>query len=161
MQASVVERLEKDFMITRLTKILVASLILLSCEPNLVDDPIPFAAFDDIVINLSFPDYIALNQDGGSKAINDQNAGVRGIIVYRNSAASYFAFERNCSYHPNEACATVEVHSSGLFLIDPCCTSSFDFANGQPTGGPAWRPLRQYRTQLNGTILTITDEVLD
>lgn len=151
----------KDFMITRTSKLLIILSFLFSCDPQLVDDPIPFAAFDDIVINLSFPDYIALNNDGGSKAINDQNAGVRGIIVYRNSASSYFAYERNCSFHPNEACATVEVHSSGLFLYDPCCTSSFGFSDGMPTGGPAWRPLRQYRTQLNGNTLTVTDEVVD
>lgn len=148
-------------MIIRTSKLVVVLSIFFSCEPQLVDDPIPFATFDDIIINLSFPDYIALNNDGGFKAINDQNAGVRGIIVYRQSASSYYAYERNCSFHPNEACATVEVHSSGLFMTDPCCTSTFGFSGGMPTGGPAWRPLRQYRTQLNSNVLTITDEVLD
>lgn len=152
---------EKVSMSIRKSKFIVAIVFLFACESSMLDDPIPFAAFDDVIINLSFPDYITLNNDGGYKAINDQNAGVRGIIVYRNSASTYFAYERNCSFHPNEACATVEVHSSGLFLYDPCCTSSFGFTDGMPTGGPAWRPLRQYRTQLNGSVLTITDEVID
>ena len=84
--------------------------------------------------------------------------GVRGIIVYRTNSTSYNAFERNCSYHPNDACATVNVHNSGLYMTDPCCASTFDFLDGNPSGGIAWRPLRRYRTQLNGLTLSITDE---
>lgn len=140
---------------------LIIILALFSCEPNLVDDPIPFVSFNDVVINLSFPEFINLNKDGGFKDINNQNAGVRGIIIYRKSSTTYLAFEKNCSYHPNEACATVEVHASGLFMTDPCCGSSFNFDDGLPNGGPAWRPLRQYRTQLNGSVLTITEEILN
>lgn len=132
-----------------------------SCDSGPMDDPIPLATFSEIVINLSFPDYNSLNRDGGFKELANQNAGVRGIILYRNSATSYFAYEKNCSYHPNEACATVDVHTSGLFMIDSCCGSTFNFSDGAPTGGPAWRPLRKYRTQLDGTLLTITDEVID
>lgn len=148
-------------MIIRISKILFFVGFLFSCEPNLVDDPIPLQSFDNVVINLSFPEFIDLNKDGGFKDISDQGAGVRGIIVYRNSATSFSAFEKNCSYTPNEACATVEVHSSGLFMIDPCCGSSFSFDDGLPSGGPAWRPLRQYRTQLNGSILTVTEEIVN
>ncbi len=161
MRASGEEKLERDFMITRLTKVLATSFIFISCEPNLVDDPIPFSTFDDVVINLSFPSFIDLNKDGGFKDISDQGAGVRGVILYRSSATSFLAYEKNCSFTPNEACATVEVHSSGLFMIDPCCTSSFNFSDGLPSGGPAWRPLRQYRTQLNGNVLTVTDEIVN
>lgn len=148
-------------MITRVS-LLFAVLGLLSCEPNLVDDPIPLASFSDVVINPSFPEYTDLNRDGGFKDISNlKDAGVRGIIIYRKSATSFFAFEKNCSYTPNEACATVEVHSSGLFMIDPCCGSSFSFEDGMPSGGPAWRPLRQYRTQFDGGVLTITEEILN
>ena len=161
MQVNSAESLEKDFMITRISKLLLLSILLNSCEPNLVDDPIPLTSFDDIVINLSFPDFVDLNREGGFKDISDLGGGVRGIIVYRNSATSYTAFEKNCSYTPNEACATVEAHSSGLFMIDPCCGSSFNFSDGLPSGGPAWRPLRQYRTQLNGSVLTVTEEIIN
>lgn len=148
-------------MITRVS-LLFAVLGISSCEPNLVDDPIPLASFSDVVINPSFPEYTDLNRDGGFKDISNlKDAGVRGIIIYRKSATSFFAFEKNCSYTPNEACATVEVHSSGLFMIDPCCGSSFSFEDGMPSGGPAWRPLRQYRTQFDGGVLTITEEILN
>jgi hypothetical protein len=132
---------------------------LLGCTPDLADDPIPIIPFADVVINLSLPEYLSLQTNGGNKELS--TGGVRGIIVYRINASSYIAYERNCSYHPNGACATVNVHSSGLFMIDPCCSSNFSFTDGTPTGGPAWRPLQRYRTQLSGTTLTISDEIID
>jgi hypothetical protein len=159
------ERVERDFMIIQKSKhaalklysfvtILVISVI--SCSPDLSDDPIPPANFPDITINLNLPEYIALRSAGNYKAIS---GGVRGIILYAVNSSTYYAFERNCSYHPNEACATIDVHISGLYLNDTCCGSTFDF-NGNPTGGVAWKPLRKYETFLDGSELTITDSVL-
>lgn len=138
---------------------LVSVLLIPSCEPQLVDDPIPIVAFNNIVLDLNFPENNALRNSGGFRAL--AMGGVRGIIVYRNNANQFLAFERNCSYRPNDACSTVNVHASGLFMTDPCCNSSFDFSNGAPTGGPAWRPLMQYRVQVMGSVLTITDEVVN
>ena len=152
------EKQEKVFMIMRNFKFWVVSLILIACTPDLSDDPIPITAFTDIVINIGLPAYFSLQIDGGYKEIS---GGVRGIIIYRKNSTTYLAYERNCSYRPNEACATVDVHSSGLFMIDTCCNSSFGFDMGSPQGGPATRPLLQYRTQLLGSTLTITDEVIN
>lgn len=132
--------------------------VLSGCKPDLSDDPIPYIPFTEIIINLSFPEYASLKSDGGHKEIK---GGVRGIIIYRVSATSYNAFERNCSYHPNDACATVNIHISGLYLTDSCCGSSFNFSDGNPSGGIAWRPLRRYRTQLSGSNLSITDDVIN
>ena len=146
-------------------KFLAISLILLntmlwsSCERDLTDDPIPDAFFQDIRLDLSFPEYIRLRTDGGTYLIPDK--GVRGIIVYRKSSGNFLAYEKNCSYHPNDACANVEVDSSNLFLTDFCCGSTFSFDEGLPTGGPAWRPLRRYRTFMTGFVLTITSESLN
>ncbi|MFN3839525.1 MAG: hypothetical protein ACK4RF_02360 [Cyclobacteriaceae bacterium] len=135
----------------------VLAAVLACCSPDLSDDPIPPATFADIFINLSLPENLSLNTDGASKYFN---GGVRGIIVYRVNSSTYRAFERNCSYQPNNACATVGVHVSTLFMEDSCCGSTFNF-QGDPTGGPAWRPLRQYHTILNGNELTVTDEVVN
>ena len=132
--------------------------LLVACEPNLSDDPIPYVAFNDIVLNLNLPEYISLRTDGGHKEIS---GGVRGIIVYRVNSTTYKAYERNCSFQPNEACATVNVHTSGLFMTDPCCGSNFNFSDGNPSGEPAWRPLVRYRTQLSGTDLTISSDIVN
>ena len=137
----------------------IFGLILLgACNSGPMDDPIPVASFPDIVIDINLPSYIKLRTDG---QYVEEKGGVRGIIVYRISAFSFQAYERNCSYHPNEACATVNVHSSGLYMTDPCCSSNFSFTDGSATGGVAWQPLRRYRTQVNGTTVTISDEALN
>jgi hypothetical protein len=127
------------------------------CEPDRSDDPIPYVPFSDIIINLTLPQYNALYADGGHVSIP---GGVRGIIIYRLNSSAYLAYERNCSFHPNDACATVDIDASGFYMIDPCCGSTFSFSTGMPTGGVAWRPLRQYATSLNLNELTITDEVV-
>lgn len=146
-------------MITKRISGMTMVALLAACEPQLVDDPIPFASFPTETINLFLPEYSLLRTDRGYKELN--SIGVRGVIVYRVSASEFRAYERNCSFQPNEACATVNVHASGLYLNDPCCGSSFSFDEGVPNGGPAWRPLRQYRTQLSGSTLTISDEVIN
>lgn len=131
----------------------------MSCEPDRSDDPIPVVPFQDYYLNLSEPVNQPLTVDGGYIEIG--SIGVRGVILYRLDAANYIAYERNCTFRPNDACATVNVHSSKLFMIDPCCNSSFSFTNGAPTGGTATRPLRVYATELVGTQLTITSEIIN
>jgi nitrite reductase/ring-hydroxylating ferredoxin subunit len=134
-------------------------LVVAGCSRDLSDDEIPPSSFPDILIDLSLPSNIALASKGGYKEINE--GGVRGIIVYCQDIGVYHAYERNCSYTPNQACATVNVDASRLFMIDPCCTSMFDFSTGQPISGPAWRPLRQYQATANGVELVITENIIN
>lgn len=129
-----------------------------ACSNDLTDDAIPFVSFNDIQINLALPHYVSLLSTGGSMAIS--NGGIRGIILYRLDSHTVLAFERNCSFQPLNACATVDVHSSRLYMQDVCCNSTFRFDDGAPAGGPAWRPLQQYATVLNGNTLTITDKII-
>ncbi|MCC3156409.1 hypothetical protein LJ737_04120 [Hymenobacter sp. 15J16-1T3B] len=118
-----------------------------------VEPAIPSAVVNDL-INLS-------NQDAAPLLLNRgfiyRPGGVRGIIVVRQSAQQYLAFERNCPYQPYDACARVSMDRSGFFLVDSCCTSRFDPSNGLVTSGPARRPLRQYTTSVNGNLLYITN----
>lgn len=139
--------------------LLVAAIATLShCSSDPGDDAIPYVPFSEIVINLNLPAYTALKTDGGAMTIE---GGVRGIILYRVNAGTYLAYERNCSFQPNEACSTVDVHISNLYMFDSCCGSYFDFADGYPLGGPAWRPLRRYHTSVNSELLSITDEIVN
>ena len=139
-------------MIIRL-KIVLALLILLgACDSEELQDQIPPAIVNE-TINLTNQQFLNLQFIGGTATIP---GGVRGIIIYRATIDEYRALERNCSYQPLESCAQVEVESSGLFLIDSCCTSTFNF-DGFPTGGPATLPLRLYNTSLQGNFLVITN----
>jgi nitrite reductase/ring-hydroxylating ferredoxin subunit len=146
--------------IIRLTALacLVIITLLTNCQPDLSDDPIPIDNFSPLTFNVNLPEYQDLRTKG-FKELND--IGVRGVIVYRVNATTYHTYERNCSYQPNEACATVNVHTSNLYMTDPCCNSTFDFATGNPTGGPAWRALRQYDTSFSGNEITITDIIIN
>jgi hypothetical protein len=135
-----------------------------SCSPQLTDAAIPYQPFGEVHINLNLPEYQSLRTDGGWKyldKVSGLSVGVRGIILYRLNASTYIAYERNCSFHPNDACATVEVHSSNLYMQDTCCGSMFSLTTGSPTGGAAWRPLRKYETLLTSSELTITDTIVE
>ncbi len=128
-----------------------------SCDDNFQGDQIPIADFQDVVINLSLPEYRNINRDGTSIYIN--SGGLRGLILYRETSSSYIAFERTCTYEPSSASANVEIHTSTIYMQDPFCGSIFQFPSGQPTSGPARYNLRIYETQLAGNILTITDNI--
>lgn len=165
------EKQEKDFTITNNTMsilkfryssvliVIVTMFTFTSCDPDLSDDPIRVQAFSPVFINLNLPEYNSLRPIGGYKYIDD--VGVRGVILYHKDITTYIAYERNCSYQPSSACATVEVHNSNLYMVDHCCNSTFDLQTGSPTGGPAWRPLLKYETLVSGSELTITDTVIE
>jgi hypothetical protein len=140
-------------------KLLIISLcvFLSSCDSTeRSDDPITFGNFPPIVINITLPAYSKLQLDGNYIVL--KNEGNRGIIVYRENSTTFRAFEQNCSFQPNDACATVQPFS--IYMQDACCGSTFNYA-GDPTGGLAWRPLGQYETHISGTTLTITDAVIN
>ncbi len=151
---------EKQVQVSMIMKLkgFVLLLLISSCDPVPPFEEIPWIPFDDIEINLNLPQYSALRVDGGLQTIN---GGVRGIIIYRESASVFHAFERNCSWFPNDACATVDIDQSNLFLFDTCCGSVFSLPNGIPNGGPAVYPLRKYLVSVNGNLLTITDDVIN
>ena len=137
---------------------LIGVLAFPSCSSDPVDDPIPYDTFTPVTLNLSLPEYVSLHTNGGWKYYDD--VGVRGVIIYRASATTYRVFERTCSYQPNNACATIDVHQSQIYMYDPCCGSTFDF-EGKATGNPAWRPLLQYEAIVSGTNLTISDQIVN
>ncbi len=138
----------------RIIFLLIAGLICYGCGNDEVQDELPPAAFGDITINLSLPQYQDLAIDGGFEYVS---AGLRGIIVYRENAFTYHAIEQNCTYLPFEAGSTVDV-DNGIRLRDPSCGSIFTLPDGVPISGPAFVPLRKYSVSLNGQMLTITDE---
>ncbi|MET4105716.1 hypothetical protein [Hymenobacter sp. UYP22] len=116
-----------------------------------VQPQIPLAAVNEVLF-LTDQQNSNLRFDNGAVYVK---GGVRGIIVVRQNANTYLAFERNCPYQPQDTCARVKVEPF-LRLYDACCNSQFSL-QGQPQGGPASRALRQYSTALSGNTLTITN----
>ncbi|WP_151086839.1 Rieske (2Fe-2S) protein [Hymenobacter baengnokdamensis] len=140
---------------------LLASGLLAACNSNTdAASTIPYVPVN-VQLDLLDQQNKALRFDNGVVAIPPGSAnghgGVKGIYVVRQNATSYLAFERNCPYQPLSACATISLdHSSHLYFQDSCCTSHFSL-QGQVTSGPATRSLRQYTTNLDGSLLTITN----
>ncbi|MFD2065927.1 hypothetical protein ACFSKU_03470 [Pontibacter silvestris] len=133
----------------RLWYFLAILVLLTACNDSNVGTGIPDALVNE-QINVSSLQYPQLRQNGGYVYIN---GGYKGIIVVRQNANSYTAFERACPYDPMSSCM-VEADESNLFLVDTCCGSQFNF-QGQVMSGPAVYGLRQYSTSLNGSVLSI------
>lgn len=132
-------------------RLIVAALFAIGC--NTVSAQ---ASFSTISVNLNYPQFQKLKLDGGFVYLD---GGLKGIILYRASENSYLAYDRACPHNPNGEVVQVDV--STLFIIDHTCHSSFNFSDGQPTGGPAQRPLVQYRVDQEGTVLKISDEIIN
>ncbi len=126
-------------------------LFIFSCGTS-QDSPVPYIPVD-LRINLNDLRHQNLQRNGGYIYFF---GGIRGIIVYRKSASVYYAFERNCTFDPLAECAQVSADESGLFMLDKCCGSQFDF-EGNPISGVATVPLLRYRTTVLGNELHITN----
>ncbi len=121
-----------------------------ACEGEDFCDNLPYVVVDT-VINLNNQQYQELRLDQGFVEIL---GGYRGIIIYRENALTYRAFEKASPHRVDEACAEVFVDLSGLFMREGCDQLIYDFA-GTPSGGVAQCPLRRYSTQLEGSLLYI------
>lgn len=133
--------------------VLSFSLIFLaSCaddDPGVVITP----ALVNVEINLTNLQYQNLRQVGGFIYLE---GGHRGLIVYHESQSRYRAWDRLCTNEPTDACGVVELHSSGFYMEDPCCESTFDL-DGYPSSGPAKYPLVEYSAFSDGTFLYISN----
>jgi nitrite reductase/ring-hydroxylating ferredoxin subunit len=85
----------------------------------------------------------------------DQN-GCKGIIIYRAQQYSFMAFDRLCTNYPNDTCA-INIENGGAIGTCPCCGSKFILVDGSISQGPAFYPLIQYQTTVEGGRLYITN----
>jgi len=140
---------------TAMSKLFLLFLLLLTtaCKDNGGAGPRMPEVFVDEQINVNSQLYPMLRQDGGYAYLS---GGYKGILVVRQNAGQYYAFERACPYDPTASCSTVKVDPSNLFIVDDCCGSQFNL-QGEVIGGPAVYNLRQYNTSLLGAVLYITN----
>ena len=121
-----------------------------SCKKS--DESIPNVSVN-IHISISDPNFVALNAVGGWVYVT---GGVKGIVIYCKAVNEYMAYERNCSYHPNESNAKVDVDAStNLFLNDASCGSKFLITDGSVQQGPASSPLKHYTTSFDGSYVNV------
>jgi nitrite reductase/ring-hydroxylating ferredoxin subunit len=131
-----------------LATVLAASL---SCRKEASNHTIPDVSVD-IYIYINNPSYIDLTVVGGWKYVP---GGIRGVLVYRKSNSEFIAFERNCTYQPDEPCSTVIVDKNNIVATDTCCRSEFLLTDGSVIKAPASLPLKVYRHTFDGNVLHI------
>ncbi|NJO91035.1 MAG: hypothetical protein HC831_20270 [Chloroflexia bacterium] len=81
-----------------------------------------------------------------------------GIVIYRSDLDRFFAFERTCSYYPNDTSA-VEIEKGSNILYCPKCGSKYVITEDEAMvlQGPANMSLKSYRTFINSNRLYITN----
>lgn len=124
----------------------------MSCSENPTSPNIPPKVVN-IEINLSNIQYQTLRQIGGYAYLAGGN---KGLIVYRQSQTEFRVWDRICTYDPGKECEVVEMHSSGFYMEDLCCKSTFDL-DGYMSSGPAKYPLLEYKAASDGTFLYISN----
>lgn len=114
----------------------------------------------NITINIALPSYSHLN-DAGTHVF--EAGGVKGVVIVHHTDDVFYAFDRCCSYQPNNACSKIEVDSSLLLFrcgesqasgFQKCCDSKF-FMNGEVFNGPATFGLKHYQVIRSGNLLNI------
>ena len=125
--------------------IFASTIAFLGCRRNL--HPVPDIPFN-ININVNLPSYSGLQSIGGFAYV--ENAGVKGLVIYRRSMDEFVAFDRMSTAMGGDTCAPLYVDPDNLLiLLDPCTESKFSLFDGSLIQGPAEWGLRGYRTIWN------------
>ena len=119
-----------------------------SCSTDSCDTPFGSGG----VIDIYQPEFVSLTNVGGTVTVN---RGYKGIFVRRVSFSQFVAFECACP-HCHEVRLVPDPDWGGAVLQCPSCNSRFETEYGNPLDGAATGcPLFEYRTQFDGTLLSI------
>jgi Rieske Fe-S protein len=115
---------------------------------------IPHAYVD---LNINPSNIIELNIPGGSFYFRNQ--GYAGVIVFRDltdSSNPFLAYDASCTYEISTTCRAVAADANGVARCE-CCGSEYILFSGSGSvlKGPATEPLKQYRTNYTGGLITI------
>ncbi|PTB96800.1 hypothetical protein C9994_05660 [Marivirga lumbricoides] len=162
MQAIMVEKPERDFMsINRsiLAVVILSFFCFAACKEENSEafiDELPLTPPFEVFLNLSLISNQTLQTENH---LYLDDVGLKGVVVIKRGESDYAAFERNCPHEPERDCAIVShvnLGPTGSYL-ECGCGESFYNDKGFPTSGPSPRKLREYRTQLSGNNLIVSD----
>lgn len=133
-------------------------LTILSCENDddvNRDNPFLIDPLVNLQLDLSLPQYNALNFSGNSIEINTQ--GIKGIVVYCISDDQYVALELSDPNHVPNDCSRMAIN--GIEAICPCTSDSHEYniITGQHVSDPNLYPMQRYNAQRNGNVIIITN----
>lgn len=132
----------KEFM--NLLGLSVGGMVISSCFGGCTSDSEDEeATMVDFTLNLSDSSNATLNKNGGFLVRN-------GVIVARTTAGVFIAVASACTHQGT----TVQYQGNNKRFFCPNHGSNFS-ESGSVLNGPATQPLKQYNTQLTGTVLRI------
>lgn len=143
-----------SFQLLLMSICLILALISCTKEGENNNSPIPFVSVNE-KISINDPLYSKLTNVGGWVYLT---AGSRGIILYRESNETVRAYDRHCTFDPEQVCSTVDMDGGLLQANDyDCCGSVFGIATKGVLKGPANRPLVEYDCMFDGTYVHVTN----
>lgn len=118
-----------------------------SCVKN-DQHPVPSVPFD-VTIDISLPSYSSLMGVSGWAYVN--NAGSKGIVVYRRGVEEFIAFDRHSPADELGTCEQPLVVDPDNFLQlnDSCNNATFSLYDGSPITNSVFG-LRQYQVMWDG-----------
>lgn len=134
--------------------LIFAFFLFVKCDKSDTNTNNPFIANTafSIQINISLPTYSKLQFPSNAVMVNQANAGIRGIIVF-NTGTGYRAFDGACPNQSVTSCSTLTL--SGINATCPCDSAVYSLFTAQSPGKQY--PLKEYRTEVNGTTITISN----
>jgi hypothetical protein len=132
--------------------LLLAGVIAPSCESNR-RQIIPY-----VQVHLDLDLYAELGTLGIGTTMVIPNEGYKGIVLYREDDMLFHAYDMTCTEYPKHDAGVVrDTVFDGVYTC-PDCNSRYVIINGAyPDSGPAEFPLVEYRTQIQGNLLLITN----
>ena len=137
--------------------LLIISITVLSCNSddgnnNTSDNPFLITPLVNINLNLSLPEYNALNFPGNSIIIHNQ--GIKGIVVYNINNELYTAFELSDPNHSPNSCSRMTIE--GIVATCQCDDENkYDIVTGQKQGNQSQYPMQQYRATRSGDVVHV------
>ncbi|CAM3969259.1 MULTISPECIES: hypothetical protein [Flavobacterium] len=123
--------------------------LLFSCSDSGFKNTNPYLPNYSVLIdlNLNLPEYSNLKFI--SNAVLITGKGVRGVIVF-NTGSGYNAFDAACPNQTLASCSTMTI--KGINAVCACDSEEYSLFTGQ---GKLQYPLKQYRVEVNGTVLRV------
>ena len=121
--------------------------IIQSCTNNVV---MPSEDGEELVINLELEEYNALLQDGGSIVLPSNVIDSQGLLLLR-SGDTIKAYTNNCTHSGYD----LSPFQNGISTCVSGHGGKFN-SNGIAIHGPADGSLKEYDTEINQSILTIS-----
>lgn len=125
--------------------LLISFVVLFSC--NKKETRVPYVPVD-LYLNISIPSNTNLNFIGGWNYVS---GGSKGIVVYRQTADTFTAYDRHCTYEIEANCDPATVDSTNLAISCDCDGSQYQIYDGAVINGPAVYPLQQYQASYNSS----------